>query len=76
MSRPDSRQIGQRQRELMMQRLETPSTYRILNADTVPALIGTLLEIRTMLGGLPENWQVHEIGDGNLNLVFIAELMS
>ena len=56
-----------------MLRLETPSTYRILNADTVPALIGSLPEIRDMLGGLPENWQVHEVGDGNLNLVFIVK---
>jgi len=56
-----------------MRRLDTPSTYRILGTDTVSAVIGSLPEIRTMLGGRPESWRVHEVGDGNLNLVFIVK---
>jgi 5-methylthioribose kinase len=52
--------------------LETPSNYRILDTDTVPALIGSLPEIRALLGGGPESWRAHEVGDGNLNLVFIV----
>ena len=55
-----------------MAEAETPSTYRILDTDTVPALLASLPAIRTQLGGPPESWQVHEVGDGNLNLVFIV----
>ena len=51
---------------------DTPPTYRILDAGTVPALVGSLPAIRAQLGGRPESWQVHEVGDGNLNLVFIV----
>ena len=50
----------------------TPPGYRILDTDTVPALVGSLAAIRAQLGGPPESWQVHEVGDGNLNLVFIV----
>ena len=53
--------------------VDTPPTYRILDTDTVPALIGALPAIRARLGGAPESWRVHEVGDGNLNLVFIVE---
>jgi 5-methylthioribose kinase len=53
--------------------VDTPPTYRILDTDTVPAFIGSLPEIRALLGGRPESWRVHEVGDGNLNLVFIVQ---
>jgi 5-methylthioribose kinase len=53
--------------------VDTPSTYRILDIDTVPGFIGSLPEIRALLGGQPESWQVHEVGDGNLNLIFIVQ---
>jgi 5-methylthioribose kinase len=52
---------------------DVPSTYRILDADTVPAFIGSLPEIRALLGDSPESWRVKEVGDGNLNLVFIVQ---
>jgi 5-methylthioribose kinase len=52
---------------------DVPSSYRILDADTVPAFIGSLAEIRALLGGRPESWRVREVGDGNLNLVFIVQ---
>lgn len=52
---------------------EVPSTYRILGTDTVPDFIAALPEIRPLLGGRPESWRVHEVGDGNLNLVFIVQ---
>jgi 5-methylthioribose kinase len=53
--------------------VDTPSTYRILNIDTVPDFVGSLPEIRALLGGQPESWRVHEVGDGNLNLIFIVQ---
>ena len=49
-----------------MPAVDTPPTYRILDTDTVPALIGALPGIRARLGGAPESWRVHEVGDGNL----------
>src|SRR5262249_35422976 len=52
--------------------METPSTYRILDAQSVSTFIGSLPEVRVMLGGRQDSWQVHEVGDGNLNLVFIV----
>jgi 5-methylthioribose kinase len=53
--------------------VDTPSTYRILDIDSVPDFIGSLPEIRALLGGQPESWQAHEVGDGNLNLIFIVQ---
>jgi 5-methylthioribose kinase len=48
-------------------------SYRILDADTVAPFIGALPAIREKLGGAPDSWRVHEVGDGNLNLVFIVQ---
>jgi 5-methylthioribose kinase len=58
---------------LIMPGVDRPATYRILDTDTVPALIASLPEIRARLGGRPESWRTHEVGDGNLNLVFIVK---
>jgi 5-methylthioribose kinase len=52
---------------------ETSPAYRILDTDTVPAFIGSVPGIRKLLGGQPESWRVREVGDGNLNLVFIVQ---
>jgi len=49
------------------------STYRILDPKTLVALVGDLKDVRALLGGRTEDWQVREVGDGNLNLVFIME---
>lgn len=47
--------------------------YRVLDAKTLPAYLAALEEVRTLLDGSPGTWQVREVGDGNLNLVFIVE---
>jgi len=47
--------------------------YRSLEPTGVRALLGGLPDIRLRLGGRPEQWQIREVGDGNLNLVFIVE---
>ena len=52
--------------------VDTPRNYRILDTDTVADLVGSRPEIRALLGGQPPGWRVHEVGDGNLNLVFIV----
>lgn len=56
-----------------MPQLETPPGYRVLDTDSVPALLGSLPQVGAILGGQPQSWRVHEVGDGNLNLVFIVQ---
>jgi len=53
--------------------IETPEGYRALGEDTLAAFLTTLPEISERLGGEPAAWRVTEVGDGNLNLVFIVE---
>src|SRR3954470_17129538 len=48
---------------------ETP--YQALSAETLPVRLSSILGPR--LGGDPATWRVREVGDGNLNLVFIVE---
>ncbi len=47
--------------------------YQILDAERIPPLIAGLDRVRTLLGGRPEDWRVREVGDGNLNLVFLVD---
>jgi 5-methylthioribose kinase len=46
--------------------------YRALNDGTLPEFLGGLPEVKKLLGGEPQGWTVEEVGDGNLNLVFIV----
>ena len=46
-------------------------TYLALTPDTLPKRLGTLSALTDRLG-LAAQWQVKEVGDGNLNLVFIV----
>jgi len=48
------------------------STYRILDPKSLLALVGNLKVVRALLGDRTEDWQIREVGDGNLNLVFIV----
>ena len=45
----------------------------ILDAASLRSYLGAIGEVRTRLGTQPEAWQIREVGDGNLNLVFIVE---
>jgi len=49
------------------------SDYKPLTPDTLPARLGALAAMADAVGGAPETWRVAEVGDGNLNLVFIVE---
>ena len=49
------------------------SDYKALTPETLPARLGTLDAMTNSLGGSSTDWQVREVGDGNLNLVFIVE---
>src|SRR3984893_12789305 len=50
-----------------------PSAYRILDPESLLVLIEDLEDVRARLGHRTEDWQIREVGDGNLNLVFMVE---
>jgi 5-methylthioribose kinase len=47
--------------------------YRRLSEADLPAYLGAVASLRECLGGRPVSWSVREVGDGNLNLVFIVK---
>lgn len=49
------------------------TAYRALNDGSLPGVLSEQPNIRDRLGGTPEAWIVEEVGDGNLNLVFIVK---
>lgn len=49
------------------------ANYPLLDAASLRAFLSDLDGARARLGGPPEDWRVREVGDGNLNLVFIVE---
>src|SRR5689334_8494815 len=51
----------------------TPSDYRILTEASLRDYLGRLPMVAAALGGQPDAWSVSEVGDGNLNLVFIVK---
>src|SRR5690349_20702772 len=53
--------------------LETPPGYRPLNESSLREFLAHLPEAAAILGGAPDQWKVNEVGDGNLNLVFLVE---
>lgn len=52
--------------------LETPPGYETHDAVSLRSYLGRTETIRTMLGGAEADWTIEEVGDGNLNLVFIV----
>lgn len=54
-------------------KLATPKGYTALNPDTVKDYLAALPQLATKLGGKPTEWKSREVGDGNLNLVFIVD---
>ena len=49
------------------------SVYAPLEEAKVPAVLAEIADVAAILGGRPSDWRVREVGDGNLNLVFIVE---
>ncbi|ANW01916.1 S-methyl-5-thioribose kinase [Bradyrhizobium icense] len=47
--------------------------YRILHEADLRDYLAGLPEVAARLGGAPASWSVGEVGDGNLNLVFIVK---
>lgn len=48
------------------------SDYSALSEQTLHSRIGQIDHVASHLGGDPKSWDVQEVGDGNLNLVFIV----
>ncbi|WP_315769203.1 MULTISPECIES: S-methyl-5-thioribose kinase [unclassified Bradyrhizobium] len=59
-----------------MTALQTPqqasSGYRILREADLRDYLAGVPAVATRLGGSPQSWTIDEVGDGNLNLVFIV----
>ena len=53
--------------------LDVPPGYRALKEADVAAYLAEVPAVAAILGGKPADWNVREVGDGNLNLVFIVE---
>jgi 5-methylthioribose kinase len=49
-----------------------PDEYRILREADLRDNLAQLPSIAAQLGGAPATWSIGEVGDGNLNLVFIV----
>ena len=48
-------------------------TYRPLDEPALAAYLAAIPPVAELLGGAPDLWRIREVGDGNLNLVFIVE---
>jgi 5-methylthioribose kinase len=52
--------------------LPVPEGYRPLDERSLPAYLAGVPEVAARLGGGPAEWQTSEVGDGNVNLVFLV----
>jgi 5-methylthioribose kinase len=50
-----------------------PDQYRILRDADLRGYLAGLPAVAARLGGSPPEWSISEVGDGNLNLVFIVK---
>ncbi|WP_090112402.1 S-methyl-5-thioribose kinase [Limimaricola pyoseonensis] len=53
--------------------MASQASYEALEPATLGARLRDVPGLAERVGGAPETWQVREVGDGNLNLVFIIE---
>ena len=53
--------------------IETREGYAPQKPETLAAYLSGIDTVRRILGGKPEQWSIAEVGDGNLNLVFIVQ---
>ena len=47
--------------------------FQALSVETLPSRLGSLAALADRIGTDAAEWKVREVGDGNLNLVFIVE---
>ncbi|MCX5478886.1 S-methyl-5-thioribose kinase [Kaistia geumhonensis] len=53
--------------------LSTPAGYRPLDDASLRRFLADLPDLAAKLGGAPSDWSIVEVGDGNLNLVFLID---
>ncbi|MEO1114458.1 MAG: S-methyl-5-thioribose kinase, partial [Pseudomonadota bacterium] len=53
--------------------METPEQYRPLTPEDLATRLASIGAVAERVGTDPTAWEVKEVGDGNLNLVFIVE---
>jgi 5-methylthioribose kinase len=56
----------------MSNKISMPSGYAAQSPKTLCAYLETVPAVTNRLGGNQKDWKVEEVGDGNLNLVFIV----
>jgi 5-methylthioribose kinase len=49
------------------------ATYAAVDGSRLAGALGEVPPVRERLGGESSSWRIREVGDGNLNLVFIVE---
>jgi 5-methylthioribose kinase len=49
------------------------ATYAPVDGSRLAGALSEVPAVRERLGGKPSGWRIREVGDGNLNLVFIVE---
>ena len=49
------------------------ATYAPVDGSRLAGALADIPAVRERLGGEPAGWRIREVGDGNLNLVFIVE---
>src|SRR5574337_1117192 len=49
------------------------ATYAPVDGSRLVGALAQIPAVRQRLGGEPSEWRIREVGDGNLNLVFIVE---
>jgi 5-methylthioribose kinase len=49
------------------------ATYAPVDGSRLAGALADIPNVRERLGGEPSGWRIREVGDGNLNLVFIVE---
>lgn len=52
--------------------MDTPADYQPLTLDTFARRMGDIAPLAERIGADSSAWQVEEVGDGNLNLVFVV----
>lgn len=52
---------------------DVPPGYRALKDADVAAYLAGVPAVASQLGGRSADWKIREVGDGNLNFVFVAE---
>lgn len=52
---------------------QTPKNYQALTVNTICHHLARLEAVSALLGGTGQDWVADEVGDGNLNLVFIVK---